>query len=159
MKLFIWIALIVIFIGISVYYIILTAVARVSFTIAFKGLDLSGVSLDNIFSGQGTIRVQIMAKIVNKNTFNINLSNFHIFIYYQGTLIAQSTQETNNLNKVSIPASGTIDVVHDVTVYLNSAFLQAAKDLKAGGAKFDYDTTFRVFGFPYSYKDYFNYSL
>ena len=143
----------------AIYYATMLAVARVSFQLGFKGLDLSGISLDTVFTGSGTIKVQVSAKIDNRNPFNINMSNFHVWIYYKGTMIAQTTPESNNLTKVSIPASGGIDVIHDVTVYLNSSFLQAAKDLKSGGARFDYKISFNVFGFPYSYSDYFNYSI
>ena len=142
------------------YFYIKTAINRVSFQIGLKGFDLSGISITDVFQGTGTIKLQALAKIVNRNNFVINLSNFHIWMYYQGTMIAQTTDETNNISKVSIPANGTIDVTHDVTVFLNSAFLQAVKDLRNGAnLKFDYTTKFNVFGIPFTYQDYFNYKL
>lgn len=144
----------------GIYFYVKMAINRVSFQIGLKGFDLSGISISDVFQGTGAIKLQALAKISNRNNFAINLSKFKIWMYYQGTMIAQTTDETNNISDVSIPANGNIDVTHDVTVYLNSAFLQAIKDLRNGAnLKFDYTTSFRVYGIPFTYKDYFNYKL
>lgn len=144
----------------ALYFAIQTFVAKVTVQISFKGVDLSGISLDNIFNGGGTVKIKINAKLVNRNGFAINLSDFHIWIYYANVMIAQSDASVNNLARVSIPAQGTIDVEHDVNMYLNSTTLQVLKDLKNNKqVRFDFTSSFKVYGFPYTYKDYFNYQL
>lgn len=145
---------------VALYFAVMTAIAKVSFEIGFKGLDLSNIALDNVISGSSTARVKIGAKLVNRNNFPIRLGNFHIWIYYNNVLMAQSTEEPGNFNKIIMPAHGTAEVTHDVTIYLNTQVLQLLRDLKdRKELRFDYATEFRVYGFPYTYKDYFTYKF
>lgn len=142
----------------AAYFFILARVNKVSFQLSFKNLDLSNISLENIINAQATLKVQVNAKITNRNDFAIKLSDFHVWIYYAGTMLAQTADTEVNLKKVVIPANGIVDVMHDVTVVVNRNWWQIVKDLKEGKElKFDYRTEFNVFGFPYHYDDYFTY--
>lgn len=143
----------------GLYFAIMTAVAKVSFEIRFSGLDLSGISIQNLLGGSSKAQVKINARLNNKNNFDIKLAKFHIWIYYAGTMIAQSTEDSS-LAKILIPATGTVDVQHNIDMYLNNTTLQVIKDLKdKKQLRFDYTASFRVFGFPYTHKDYFNYQF
>jgi len=136
-------------------------VARISFQVSFKNLDLSGLSLNTLFNGgTSSIQVQINALITNMNNFNITMGNFHLYVYYQNTLIAQTSSTDTTLSKVIFPANGVADVQPNVDVYINSALLQAVSDLASNGtASFAYTASFLVYGFiPYTYKDTFNYT-
>lgn len=151
----------------ALYFAVMTAVAKVSLQISFKNVDLKGISIDSLFNGNSSVQVGINAKLVNQNGFAIGLKDFHIWIYYGGVLMAQSSD--TNLNKVVMPAMGSIDVTHQVTLYLNSQILQMLKDLHAGKElKFDYTSQFKVdvdvpvvnlISYPYTYKDYFTYKF
>lgn len=145
----------------AVYYYIMIKVARISFEIYFKNLDTAEVNIGNLVSGQATVKVAVGTRITNRNDFSIRLSDFHIWIYYNGVMIAQTADTQNNLTKVNIPANGLIDVTHEVNVSINQTTLQVLKDLKnKKELKFDYTTEFKVWGIPVpKYSDYFTYKF
>lgn len=159
MKTALTIAIILIFLA-TIYFYILKSVAKISLQISFKNLDFSGVNIGDLLNSASSIKVQIDAKITNRNSFTIRISDFHFWIYYANTLVAQTSNTETNLAKVTFPANGVIDVAHDVDVYLNQAIIGIVKDLKNGTPiRFDYTAEFRVFGiYLYSYHDYFTYT-
>lgn len=138
-----------------VYWFIVTRVNKVKFDVTFRNLDLSQVSLDNIISGQASLQVQVNTRITNMNNFPINISDFQIQMYYGGELIAESASTPNNMRKVSVPANGMVDALHDVNVFVNKTLLDIAKGVQSGQVKFDYTARFSIYGFPYTYNDYF----
>lgn len=144
----------------AAYYYILKKVANVTFEIYFKDLNASSINFGNIVSGTATVKIKVNARITNRNDFAIRLSDFHIWIYYAGVMVAQTADTETNLQKVNIPANGLIDVEHEVNVSVNKTMIQVLKDLKdKKELRFDYKTEFKVYGLPYSYEDYFTYKF
>lgn len=141
------------------YWFIITRVNKVDFNPTFRNLDLSQLSLDNLIGGQASLQVQINTRITNMNNFPINISDFQIRIYHSGALIAESAATPANMRKVTVPANGLIDALHDVNVFVNRTILDIAKDAQAGQVKLDYTARFSIYGFPYTYNDYFMWNL
>lgn len=66
----------------TLYFAILKAVAKISMQISFKNFDFSSFNIGDLLSSGTSVKVQIDAKINNRNSFPIKLTDFHIWIYY-----------------------------------------------------------------------------
>lgn len=67
---------------------------KISFVIAFKGIDFGAINisdLDNI--GQTNTKIRLGLKVSNGNNFSIPFTNLRAWLYYDNTLIAQTTEE------------------------------------------------------------------
>lgn len=153
-----WIIAIIVILLAGVYYYIMTRVNNVSFEIKFRNLDLSMFSLQSIINGEAKVRVQLDARITNRNNFSINLSDFMIWLYYQGMIVGQTADTELNLQKVLIPANGLVNVTHDIFINLNPSTIKMLENYgKAQNIRVDYTTKFKVYFIPYSYSSFFEF--
>lgn len=129
---------------------------KISFVIAFKGIDFGTINisdLDNI--GQTNTKIRLGLKVSNGNNFSIPFTNLRAWLYYDNTLIAQTTEELASRTFRS-PANGIIEVEDLVNVYLNPSSIQLIKEIaNKTNPAISYSVKLNVFGIPFSHSDYF----
>lgn len=145
----------VVLIAVAVSYAIKTW-NRIVFTFAFKGIDLSTLNIQSLLaSGQTSARLLLGVNIKNRNDFSIPFDKMKVWLYYENTLIAESS---GNLYAQSfrIPANGEIDVTDYVNVYINQASGKLVKEAVAKkDPKVNYTVKITIFGLRLTYSDYF----
>ena len=130
---------------------------RIVFKFAFKGIDLSTINFESLAAtGQTSGRLLLGINITNNNPFAIPFDKMKVWLYYDNTLIAESSgylyAQSYNLAK----NGGTVDVTDYVNVHINSA---SAKLVRAAvskqNPKVNYTVKINVFGIALTYEDFF----
>lgn len=126
---------------------------KISFVFTFKGIDLGNIDLTNLTGTNAKIRVGL--KVMNDNNFAIPFRKVRAWMYYENTLIAQ-TSEDLSAKTFEVPANGVIEVEDSVNTYINSASLRLIKEIvNKTNPAISYKIKINVFGIPFSYSDYF----
>lgn len=140
---------------------------KILFKLSFRGIDLSTIDLSSLTSlGQTSGKLLLGIKITNNNPFDIPFDKMKTLLYYDGTLIAEtsgnlSAQSFKSLaggDKILNVGSGiTVNEITDyVNVHINSASAKLVKDaLSNQSPKVNYTVQLSVFGVPLTYSDYF----
>lgn len=155
MKL-IWIAVIIIAILVIVAVYILKVWNNIVFKFAFKGVDLSTLDLGSLAaSGQTSGKLLLGLNIENHNSFSIPFDKMKVWLYYDNTLIAESSGYLY-ARSFKLPANGKIDVTDYVSVYINSASGKLLKEVASkNDPKVYYKVKITIFGLQLTYEDYF----
>lgn len=130
---------------------------KVHFVFSFKGVDIGTIDLSNLNSlTQNNAKLKVGLKVMNDNNFSIPFRNVRAWMYYNNTLIAQTTPELAS-RTFEVPANGVIEVEDSVNAYINSSSLNLIKEiLGKTNPEINYKVKVNVFGIPFSYEDYFN---
>lgn len=140
---------------------------KILFKLSFKGIDLSTIDLASLASlGQTSGKLLLGIKITNNNSFDIPFDKMKVLLYYDGTLIAetsgylsaQSFKSLSGSDKILNVGSGvTVNEVTDyVNVHINSASAKLIKDaISKQSPKVNYTVQLSVFNVPLTYSDYF----
>lgn len=127
---------------------------KISFVLSFKGIDLGNIDLSNLTGTNAKIRVGL--KVMNNNNFAIPFRKVRAWMYYDNTLIAQTSEDLSS-KTFEVPANGVIEVDDSVNTYINNASLKLIKEIVAKtNPAINYKIKINVFGIPFSYSDSFN---
>lgn len=152
-KIFLWILLILAVLAVIGFFWVKSIWDSISFSPpSLQGLNLQGLTLTDLasiaFEGQSkTVTVTLAMAIKNDNNFSIPFSNMKVKLYYDNTIIA----ETSNLisGKQVVPANGALTVSDTVNVILNNAGGKLLIDkINGGHPSIDYSISLKVFGIP-----------
>lgn len=155
MKIVGWFAIIVLVI-ILIYIRFKMIYNRITFEFGFRGADLSGISIQTLLlGGQTEASLKMAMKVVNKNNFNISLSDLRAWLNYEGTMVAQ-TSENLAQNKITIPKNGSMEIVDDVKIHLNPQSVKLLRNVISGQKpRVDYTVKLKLYGIPITWNDYF----
>lgn len=140
---------------------------KILFKLSFEGIDLSTIDLASLASfGQTSGKLLLGIQITNNNPFDIPFDKMKTFLYYDGTLIAESSGNLSAQSFKSLASSDKIlnvgngvivkEVTDYVNVHINSASAKLIKDTVAKqNPKVNYTVQLSVFGVPLTYSDYF----
>lgn len=126
---------------------------RIKFGFSFKGVDLGSIDLSNIGTSASNIKFTVGAKITNDNNFSIPFRNLKTWLYYNNTLIGQTSGDLAS-QSFTAPAHGNVEIVDTVDAYFNSAAVDLAKNI-ANHPSINYTLRMTIFGIPFSYSDSF----
>lgn len=129
---------------------------RIKFEFGFRGADLSGLDIQSVLlGGQTEATVKMSAKVINKNNFAISFSDLRAWLYFEGTMIAQTSDELAK-NKVTVQPNSAAEITDDVRIFLNQQSVKLLKQAALGQSpKIDYTVKMKVWGIPVSFSDYF----
>lgn len=115
--------------------------------------NIASVDLTSLVGG-GTITVPVVVTITNENGFSIPLKNVKAWIYYENTLIAQ-TSEALTAFSYTVPAHGNLPIIDpSVNLFVNSASLDLVRNI-GNHPLVNYTISMTVFGISFSYSDTF----
>ncbi len=119
-----------------------------------QAIDLQGLSLKDIESIglQGTqkeVKVGLAMDIQNDNGFAIPFSSLKAKLYYDGTLIAETSEALAGRDYTLLPKS-TLSVSDTISILLNGAAARKMIIQKATGGhpKIEYTIKISIFGIP-----------
>lgn len=155
LKIFLWILAIIAFLALVVYVVIIPwgkgVWDKISFsTPKLQTLDLKGLTLDDLkklalSGGSKDVTVTLGMDIKNDNNFSIQFSTLKVEIYYKGTLIAKTEDNTWH----TIPGNSIYPFSSIVNITLNGAGLQMILEKAiTGKTSVDFKTDIRVYGIP-----------
>lgn len=155
LKIFLWIAAIIAVLAALAFLVVIPWATKVWDRITFseprvEALDLQGLSLQDLaniaFTGTTKEVTAILGMdIKNENNFSIPFSNLRAQLFYQDTLIAETT-DTRSYN---VPANGGLAFSNPVKIILNNAGGQLLIAKATGGNPIiDYVIKANVFGIP-----------
>lgn len=135
----------------------MTAWNRINFKFSFRGIDLSTIDLASLTaSGQTSGKLLLGVTIKNDNPFAISFDKMKVWLYYDNTIIAESS---GNLYAQSFNLKangGTVDVTDYVNVHINTATAKLIKDtVSKQNPKVNYTVKINVWGISLTYSDYF----
>lgn len=141
---------IIILIFVLGYFQIIKIWNNVNFKFDF---NIAGSNLTGLADG-GTIKIPVIATITNDNSFSIPFRNVKAWIYYNNTLIAQTSDDISNFS-FTAPAHGSIPVIDpSANLFVNSASI-ALLGAYSSHPPINYTISLTVFGIPFSYSDTF----
>lgn len=126
---------------------------NIKFDFSFKGIDLGNIDLSNIGTSASNIKLTVGAKITNDNGFSIPFRNLKTWLYYENTLIGQTSGDLAS-KSFNVLAHGNIEITDTVDAYLNSSAINLAKNL-ANHPSINYTLRMTIFWIPFSYSDSF----
>lgn len=131
---------------------------RIIFKFNFKGIDLATINLDSLAAtGQTSGRLLLGITITNNNPFAIPFDKMKVWLYYDNTLIAESSGNLYAQSYSLAPNGGQVDVTDYVNVHLNSASAKLVKEaVSKQNPKVNYTVKINVFGIALTYSDYFS---
>lgn len=155
LRIFLWILAIIAVLAIITFMFIIPWGKGVWDKISFsapklQALDLKGLTIDDlkklaISGGSKDITVTLGMDIKNDNNFSISFSTLKVELYYKGTLIAKT--EDNSWHTLS--ANSVYPFSSVVNITLNGAGLQMMiEKLVKGKTSVDFKTDIRVYGIP-----------
>ncbi|MCC6721745.1 MAG: hypothetical protein IT243_06040 [Bacteroidia bacterium] len=135
----------------SIYKWSRSIIDKFGIDVKFKNVDLRG-----ILSESKSAQVNLTASIVNKNNFKIPVKNFHINIFHNSILVAQTS---SNGQDFIIPKNDSIIINHSLTMFINEASKNILMNIVANKpTEFTYKINATLYGFiPVSYTDKFIY--
>lgn len=130
---------------------------KIVFKLSFRGIDLSTLDLASLTaSGQTSGKLLLGLNIINNSRFSIPFDKMKVWLYYDNTLIAESSGNLYAQSYNLKANGGTIDVTDYVDVHINSASGKLIKDaVSQKNTKVNYTVKITVFGIPLTYSDYF----
>lgn len=146
-------------------YLIYTYLKKVSdkinIRIAFKGVDLGNTSVPVFLSSLNAgivnnVKLKLAAIITNDNSFSIPFSNLVAELFYDGILVAKTTDELSQ-KKFVVPANGQLEVLDNVNVFLNAASVKLlTQTLNNQKPTITYSVRVKIFFIPVSFTGTFN---
>lgn len=133
---------------------------RVIFSLSFKGIDLSAFDINSLLgSGQTEAKLLLNVNIQNKNGFAIPFKEMKAWLYYDNTLIAE-TSGYLYAQSFNIAGNGHVDVSDYVNVHVNSASANLVKSaVLKQNPSVNYTVKVSVFRVPLTYSASFNASV
>lgn len=126
-----------------VYYETKKELDKISFSVSFKNIDISKVSL---LKGNSTMPVNFALTIFNQSNLNLNIENAAFKIYYKGVKIGESTEKislTSQPNKIeAYLIAGNL--------FLSTELMELLRDYMFLGKSFEiqYSVNAKIWGFP-----------
>jgi len=129
---------------------------RILFEFGFRGADLSGLDIQGLLTGGTTdATIKMSASVVNKNNFSISFSDLRAWLYYDGVLIAQTSEELPK-NKITVQPNSSAEIIDNVRVFLNNQSLDLLKKAALKQSpKITYTAKLKLWGMPLSFTDFF----
>lgn len=129
---------------------------RIKFEFGFRGADLSGLDIQGLLTGgQTEATIKMSAKVVNRNNFAISFSELRAWLYYDGVMMAQTSDELAK-NKVTVQANSAAEITDDVRIFLNKQTIDLLKQVVTKQSpKVQYTVKLKIWGIPVSFTDYF----
>lgn len=156
MRIFAVIVILVVLIALGVAYAT-KAWNKIVFKFSFKGLDFNTINFPALLAtGQTEAKVLLGMNIKNDNPFSIPFSKMKVWLYYDNTLIAESSGLLYAKSFVLPANGGSIDVDDYVNVYINQASGKLGKEVVAkSNPKVNYTVKLNIFGIKLTYTDFF----
>jgi hypothetical protein len=110
----------------------------------FKDLKLS-----DLITGSLSSRIDVDLIIKNRSTFNINIRNFTLYLYYSNILIAKSNKSIN------LKSSKLVDshITETMDIIVNEKSIEFSKDLLSkSDITVQYFATMNILGLPLNIK-------
>lgn len=152
-KIALWILAIIIVIAATGYFFGKKAVDKITFSkvkllaVNFQGLSLSDIPT-LLSGGTKTINATIGIDINNSNNFSIPFSKVNIRLFYNGSVIAETSPALYSANPV-LPPNGTLALTDSINIILSKADAQLLSDKFTGkNPAVDYKGSLSVFGIP-----------
>lgn len=153
MKIFVWVLVIIAILAVIAFVWGKNAWDKVSFSAPkLQGFNLQGLSAADLAAIALTgstkqINATIAMEVKNGNSFSIPFSNMNVQMFYNGTLIAESSPLLAAKNKV--PANGSLTLFDTVTITLNRAGGKLLYEKVTNkNPVIDYTIGIRIFGIP-----------
>lgn len=151
--------LLVLLIVIFVFIIVKLFTLRVSFFFKLRDITLSDFSFQDLFNqGQTHFKVLVDAQIKNDNNVNLTFSDATVWFYVDGHLIAKTAENVPlNFAKILVPAKGQASTIETLDLFINTYTVELVRKLKnKEQVKIDYYVRGKIWGIPFTWKDYFN---
>ena len=150
-KILVWIIAIIAVLAIAVFIWGKNAFDKITFsTPRIQSLNLQGLTLLDLANialvGKSkTVTAVVEMDIKNDNNFAIPFSSIRAELFYKGTLIAETTDDSSH----TVPANGHITLSDPVNIILNTAGGNLLiEKIKGGHPQIDYVINLKVFGIP-----------
>lgn len=154
-QILLWVLAILAVLALIIYFLVVPWATKVWDRITFsvprlQGLDMKGLTLADIaniaFSGEEReVDAQLGMDIKNENNFSIPFSKVRAKLFYEGQLIAETTDNASHL----VPANGVLPLSNLVKIRLNDAGGRIVIDKLQGKTPvIDYVIDANVYGIP-----------
>jgi len=132
-------------------------VDRVKFKFSFRGVNLASLNLSNFINiGQTSVNTSLGLNIKNENNFSIRFSNLKTWLYYDGNLVAETSEDLLSKSFI-IPSKGQLDVVDNVNMYVNLTSTKLIQQvLSHRSPTVEYTVNVNIYGIPFTFKNNFN---
>lgn len=152
-KIILWVVIILVVLASFGFFWGKSAWEKISFSaprlqaINFQGITLTDLANIALLSQTKTITVGLSMDINNQNNFSIPFSSMNVKLFYDNTLIAQTSDTL--LNSQQVPANGTLKISDQVNVILNNAGAALLiEKIKGRAVTIIYEINMKVFGIP-----------
>jgi len=125
LKIFLWILLVLAVLAAIAFFWAKNAIDKIAFSApVLTGLDLKGITLNDLakIALEGTqkeVQATLAMGISNSNNFSIPFGNLGFTMYYNGTIIAQTSPSLYN-KKFVLPANGSVAISDTINIVLNT---------------------------------------
>ena len=156
MKALIIILIVIVILGVALYFYFTNMVNNLDYTFS---PDLTSLNLANLIgSGQSTTQININGTVTNKNNISFGVTNLQALIYYNGTLIAQTSDNLKN-TPLNIQGNGAVTNFSDtITIFMNPQTIQILQSvLSKNAVVLNYTLKFSLYGIPLSYSSTYTY--
>jgi len=129
---------------------------RITFEFGFRGADVSGLNIQSLLlGGQTDATIKMSAKVINLNGFSFSFSDLRAWLYYDNTLIAQ-TSENLAKQQIIVQKNSSAEIVDDVKIFFNKSSVKMLKEVALKQQpKVQYTVKLKIWGVPISFTDYF----
>lgn len=156
---FLIIVLVVIALLVFYYYIhISSEINNIDYKINIKDVDFSNFNLQS-FGGEGSlVKTKIGVDLKNNGSLSLSFKDLYIEVYYGGILVAKSSDNVNNQNKIIIDKNSSTNVVQEFDVYVNQSLFNLIKGIKNKNALIQYKVNVNWYGFKISHEGTYKYN-
>lgn len=152
-RILLWVLAILAVLALVIYFLVVPWATKVWDRITFslprlQGLDLKGLTLQDIINiaftgGEKEVEAQLGMDIKNENGFSIPFSKVKAKLFYEGQLIAETTDNASHL----VPANGALALSNPVKIRLNDAGGRLViEKLQGKTPVIDYEINANVYG-------------
>lgn len=151
----------------AAYFWVRTVWEKLKLEVRFKGVDVGNLQAILAENFSGNMKMNLGLTVKNDNGFAIKFKNLRAFMYYENTLIAQTSEElahkkfnvvANSDQIQELDAYGnmiheTTEVTDSVNAYLNKSTFNLVNNLQ-NKPQIQYKVKITIFWIPFSYSDY-----
>lgn len=152
-KVLLYVFILLALIASSLYFYIKSIIDSFSVKFSIDDLNLKDLNFKSIGLGNGYIKVKLKFIISFFGLSSIKFSDLKLKIYYNGVLVANSTDNFDNNKQVVIYESINNIVYHSFDIMVNKSSIELAYNIKSNASYIiDYELSLKLFGFSVNYK-------
>lgn len=137
----------------ALYFYIKSIVDSFNVSFGLDDLNLKDLNFKSIGLGNSYVKVKLKFIISFFGLSSIKFSDLKLKIYYNGVLVANSTDNADNNKQVIIYESIKNVVYHSFDIQVNKSSIELAYNIKSNANYIiDYELSLKLFGFSVNYK-------